>query len=201
MDPALLLILAGSLAFVVAIGWIVRIKTLKLVQPGQVLIVNTLGSDQPEVAFSSARIIPFRQDYHYMDVKPKPVECKLEGLECSDGKRFDLATTFVVRVGASKSDILKVAMAIGYDRASDPVVLVQLFNARFSEALTSAASEMDLAAIQADHQAYRDLVIKRMKPDLFGYQLDDLKIDSVQPHLAPSQEFQTKLQSLGLQNE
>lgn len=187
MDPALLLILAGSLAFAVAIGWIVRIKTLKVVEPGQVLIVNTLGSDQLEVVHTQARIIPWRNSYQSLDLKPQAVECKLAGLECSDGERLDLATTFFVKVGDSDSDILRVVQSIGCARASQPAVLVQLFNTRFSEALSSAASELELAEILADHQAYRDLVIKRMKPDLYGYQLDELKIDSIQPHGALSQ--------------
>ena len=66
-----------------------------------------------------------------------------EGLICRDNIRADIRITFFVRVNKTTEDVIKVAQAIGTERASHEQTLQELFNAKFSEALKTVGKQLD----------------------------------------------------------
>ena len=80
-----------------------------------------------------------------MDISVKTIEISRmgkDGLICRDNIRADIRITFFVRVNKTVEDVIKVAQAIGAERASDQATLQELFNAKFSEALKTVGKHL-----------------------------------------------------------
>ena len=73
--------------------------------------------------------------------------------------------------------MLKVAKAIGVDRASDRSAVNELFNAKFSEALKTVGKQFDFVQLFENRQDFRDRIIEVIGNDLNGYVLEDVAID------------------------
>ncbi len=100
-----------------------------------------------------------------------------DGLICHDNLRADITVAFYLRVNETTEDVLKVAKAIGVDRASDHQAVSTLFSAKFSEALKTVGKQLDLATLFENRQDFRDRIVDVIGKDLNGYALEDVAID------------------------
>lgn len=115
-----------------------------------------------------------------MDISLKTIEINRrssEGLICKDNIRADIVVTFFVRVNKTREDVLKVAQAIGCERASDQETVEELFNAKFSEALKTVGKQMEFEDLYRERNHFRDEIIQVIGDDLNGYVLEDAAID------------------------
>ena len=119
-------------------------KFYQTVAQGQAMIVNTMRAE-PEVSFTGKIVIPILNRKEVMDISLKTIEIDRfgkEGLICKDNIRADIKVKFFVRVNKSVDDVLRVAQAIGCERASHQETLDNLFSAKFSEALKTVGKSM-----------------------------------------------------------
>lgn len=177
-----LIFIAGIVAAVaiVLVGVVVILsKFYRQVDQGTALIVNRRTSE-PEVTFTGATVWPIINRAETMDISVKTIEIDRrakEGLICKDNIRADIKVTFFVRVNKETADVLKVAQAIGCTRASDPRVIAELFNAKFSEALKTVGKQLNFEDLYTKRQHFKDEIIGVIGQDLNGFRLDDCAID------------------------
>ncbi len=151
----------------------------KKVPQGKAMIVSTL-SREPKVTFTGSLVLPVIHLREMMDIDLKTIEIDRrgsDGLICRDNIRADIKVTFFVRVNKTTEDVLKVAQAVGVDRASDQSAVEELFSAKFSEALKTVGKRMDFISLYEERDAFRDDIIKVIGKDLNGYVLEDAAID------------------------
>jgi uncharacterized membrane protein YqiK len=151
----------------------------KKVPQGKAMIVSTL-SKEPKVTFTGSMVLPVIHLREMMDIDLKTIEIdrrSSDGLICRDNIRADIKVTFFVRVNKTTEDVLKVAQAVGVDRASDQGAVEELFAAKFSEALKTVGKRMDFIMLYEERDAFRDDIIKVIGKDLNGYVLEDAAID------------------------
>ena len=161
------------------------------VEQGHAMIVNTLR-ETPEVTFTGRLVIPVLHKKEFMNISLKTIEIDRqgsEGLICKDNIRADIKVAFFVRVNKTKEDVLRVAQAIGCNRASDQSTLEELFNAKFSEALKTVGKRMDFIDLYAERDKFRDDIIRVIGDDLNGYVLEDAAIDYLEQ--TPIEELDT----------
>jgi len=151
----------------------------KKVDQGTALIVNDMSS-QPKVHFTGALIIPVLYRAELMKISLITLQIDRrgkEGLICRDNMRADITVAFYLRVNETQADVLRVAKALGADRASDKHAVDELFNAKFSEALKTVGKKFDFTDLFEKRQEFRDEIIKVIGNDLNGYVLEDVAID------------------------
>ncbi|MCB9753147.1 MAG: hypothetical protein H6713_24590 [Myxococcales bacterium] len=180
MEEYLPLIVLGALIFLIFMGAVYMIfKLYRKVDQGRALIINKISAE-PEVTFTGGLVIPVIHRAEQMDISVKTIEIDRrghEGLICADNIRADIKVTFFVRVNKTKDDVLKVAQAIGCDRASDQRTLEELFNAKFSEALKTVGKRLEFEQLYTRREDFKDQIIEVIGRDLNGYVLDDAAID------------------------
>jgi len=164
---------------VVATGFFtLLLKCYKKVSQGQALIRNGVGGTK--VSFSGKFVIPIMHRVEYMDVSVKRIEIDrraLQGLVCKDNLRADIVVAFFVRVNNTVEDVIKVAQSLGCERASDRQALVELFDAKFSEALKTVGKQFDFVELYTDRVRFREQILDVIGTDLSGYVLEDAAID------------------------
>jgi uncharacterized membrane protein YqiK len=151
----------------------------KKVDQGTALIVNDMSS-QPKVHFTGALIVPvlYRAELMKISLITLQVDRRgKEGLICKDNMRADITVAFYLRVNETQADVLRVAKAIGADRASDKNAVDELFNAKFSEALKTVGKKFEFTDLFEKRQEFRDEIVKVIGNDLNGYVLEDVAID------------------------
>jgi len=149
------------------------------VDQGVALIVNDMSST-PKVHFTGALIVPvlYRAELMRISLITLQVDRRgKEGLICRDNMRADIAVAFYLRVNETQADVLRVAKAIGADRASDKHAVDELFNAKFSEALKTVGKKFQFTELFEKRQEFRDEIIAVIGNDLNGYVLEDVAID------------------------
>ncbi|MEQ4924379.1 hypothetical protein [Proteus hauseri] len=149
------------------------------VPQGTALIVNDMSS-QPKVHFTGALVYPVIYKKEFMRISLLTLEVDRrgkDGLICQDNLRADITVAFYLRVNETTEDVLKVAKAIGVERASDHQAVSALFSAKFSEALKTVGKQFDLAKLFEDRQNFRDRIVDVIGKDLNGYALEDVAID------------------------
>ncbi|WCE03335.1 hypothetical protein [Pseudoxanthomonas sp. JBR18] len=149
------------------------------VDQGVALIVNDMSAT-PKVHFTGALIIPvlYRAEQMQISLITLQVDRRgKEGLICRDNMRADIAVAFYLRVNETQADVLRVAKAIGADRASDKDAVDELFNAKFSEALKTVGKKFDFTELFEKRQEFRDEIVAVIGNDLNGYVLEDVAID------------------------
>ena len=176
----LALLTTGGVIFLVVMGLIaMALKFYVKVEQGTALIVNKM-TEVPDVTFTGQLVVPVIYKKEFMDISLKTIEIDRrgsDGLICKDNIRADIKVAFYVRVNKTKEDVLKVAQAIGCDRASDQQTLEELFVAKFSEALKTVGKQMDFVDLYQERDRFRDEIIKVIGKDLNGYALEDAAID------------------------
>jgi uncharacterized membrane protein YqiK len=149
------------------------------VPQGTALIVNDLSST-PKVHFTGALVYPVIYKKELMKISLITLEVDRrakDGLICRDNMRADITVAFYLRVNETAQDVLKVAKAIGAERASDKAAVNELFNAKFSEALKTVGKQIDFVKLFENRQDFRDRIIEVIGNDLNGYVLEDVAID------------------------
>jgi len=165
----------------------------KKVDQGNAMIVNTTR-EEPDVTFTGRLVIPVIHRKEIMNISLKTIEIDRsgkDGLICMDNIRADIKVAFFVRVNKTKEDVLKVAQAIGCDRASDQGTMEDLFSAKFSEALKTVGKRLDFIDLYQERDRFRDDIIRVIGQDLNGYVLEDAAIDYLE---------QTPVESLDTDN-
>ena len=180
----LILIVLGAFLFFLIIFPFMFIKKIK---PGEAGVRTGFGGIKVQKDWILC--VPILQQLQIMDISMKKlvvVRKGKDGLICQDNIRADIEVVFYVRVNDEKSevdgrtgyhDIKTVATKVGCERASEIELLRQLFEAKFSEALKSAAKLMDFESLYTDRIPFRQVIIDTIAFDLNGYILEDVAID------------------------
>lgn len=167
------LVLLIGIALLLAVG-----RLFRKVPQGKALIVSKMRT--VDVTFTGTVVLPVLHRAEVMDISVKTIEIGRtgnEGLICRDNIRADIRISFFVRVNKTTEDVVKVAQAIGTERASDRETLQDLFNAKFSEALKTVGKQLDFADLYTKRDEFRDRIIAVIGTDLNGYSLEDAAID------------------------
>ncbi|HLA32674.1 MAG TPA: flotillin family protein [Pseudomonas sp.] len=169
-----------GLFFLLIFGFFVLFKAFYIKVPqGTALIVNDMSST-PNVHFTGALVYPVIYLKEFMRISLITLEVDRrakDGLICKDNMRADITVAFYLRVNETQEDVLKVAKAIGVDRASDRGAVNELFNAKFSEALKTVGKQFDFVQLFENRQEFRDRIVEVIGNDLNGYVLEDVAID------------------------
>jgi uncharacterized membrane protein YqiK len=169
-----------GVVFLLLIGFFILFQAFYIKVPqGTALIVNDMSAT-PKVHFTGALVYPVIYKKEFMKISLLTLEVDRrakDGLICKDNLRADITVAFYLRVNETAQDVLKVAKAIGVDRASDRVAVNELFNAKFSEALKTVGKNFDFVSLFEERQAFRDRIIEVIGNDLNGYILEDVAID------------------------
>jgi uncharacterized membrane protein YqiK len=168
-----LAVLAIALALLVMV-----VRCWRKVEQGTALIIT--GGREPTVHFSKAIVLPLIRQSEIMDISVRRIEIFRhgpEGLVCRDNVRADIKVAFFVRVNNNEEDVLKVAQAIGAARASETQKLIELFDAKFSEALKTVGKKFDFVDLYTSREEFKEEILKIIGRDLNGYVLDDAAID------------------------
>ncbi|MBU2669593.1 flotillin family protein [Actinoplanes bogorensis] len=169
----------AAVVLLVAIGVLFFVSRMfRKVEQGKALIVSKVR--RVDVTFTGAVVLPVLHKAEMMDISVKTIEITRtghEGLICKDNIRADIRITFFVRVNKTTEDVIKVAQAIGTDRASNESTLQELFSAKFSEALKTVGKQLDFVDLYTRRNDFRDQIIEVIGTDLNGYSLEDAAID------------------------
>lgn len=181
MMSLLLPVLIGiGVVIILIFGFFALFKAFYIKVPqGTALIVNDMSS-RPKVHFTGALVYPVIYKKEFMKISLLTLEVDRrgkDGLICKDNLRADITVAFYLRVNETTEDVLKVAKAIGVERASDHQAVSVLFNAKFSEALKTVGKQFELSKLFEDRQNFRDRIIDTIGKDLNGYALEDVAID------------------------
>ncbi|MFC9819729.1 flotillin family protein [Streptomyces erythrochromogenes] len=172
----------GTLVVVVLViavaALLVVTRLFRKVEQGKALIVSKMR--KVDVTFTGQVVLPVLHKAEVMDISVKTIEISRtgrDGLICKDNIRADIRISFFVRVNKTVEDVIKVAQAIGTQRASDKATLQELFNAKFSEALKTVGKQLDFTDLYTMRNELRDRIIHIIGTDLNGYSLEDAAID------------------------
>ena len=139
-------------------------------------------------------VIPIIHRAERMDLSVKRIEVSRRGeggLICKDNIRADIEVAFFVRVNSEGDAITSVAQALGCRRASEQQALIELFDAKFSEALKTVGKQFDFVEMYTERDKFKMEILNVIGTDLNGYVLDDCAIDFLE---------QTPLEKLNPQN-
>jgi uncharacterized membrane protein YqiK len=167
------------------------IRCYRKVEQGQALVRT--GQGGAKVAFSGMLVFPVIHKAEYINISVHRIEIDrrgLAGLICKDNLRADITVAFFVRINKTENDVLKVAQSVGCKRASDREAIVQLFDAKFSEALKTVGRRFDFVELYNSREEFRNEIIKIIGTDLNGFVLEDVAIDYLEQtsleHLNPN---------------
>ncbi|MFI6522201.1 SPFH domain-containing protein [Spirillospora sp. NPDC050679] len=182
-----------AVGLLVALGLVLVVTRLfRKVEQGKALIISKTRT--VDVTFTGAVVLPVLHKAEVMDISVKTIEIGRtgrDGLICRDNIRADIRITFFVRVNKTVEDVIKVAQAIGAERASNQETLQELFAAKFSEALKTVGKHLDFEDLYTRRDEFRDHIVQVIGTDLNGYSLEDAAIDHLE---------QTPLSSLDRDN-
>jgi uncharacterized membrane protein YqiK len=173
-----LVVLVAVIVVVLVLATITLSRLFKKCEQGKALIVSKMR--KVDVTFTGTVVLPVLHRCETMDISVKTIEIRRagnEGLICRDNIRADIRITFFVRVNKTVEDVIKVAQAIGTERASHEATLQELFNAKFSEALKTVGKQLDFVDLYTHRDEFRDRIVQVIGTDLNGYSLEDAAID------------------------
>lgn len=174
-----LLGIGAAILILIAIGGLFSILTCyRKVEQGRALVRNGIGGTR--VSFSGTVVFPIIHKAEYMDISVKRVEIDRQGkngLICMDNMRADIKVAFFVRVNQTAEDVLKVAQSIGCDRASSQEAIVELFDAKFSEALKTVGRQFNFVDLYNSRDKLKEGILATIGTDLNGFVLEDVAID------------------------
>lgn len=171
--------IAGTVLLLILIGGLLSILTcFRKVEQGRTIIRNGLRGTK--VSFSGLTVFPIIDKAEYMDISVKRVEIYRHGqngLICMDNMRADIKVAFFVRVNQTTDDVLKVAQAVGCARASSLEAIVDLFDAKFSEALKTVGRQFQFVDLYNSRDKLKEGILRSIGTDLNGFVLEDVAID------------------------
>ncbi len=157
---------------------VVGLRFYHKVHQGQAFVRTGVGGTR--VSFGGTLAFPVVHRLEVMDISVKRIEVfrhGAEGLICKDNMRADIKVAFFVRVNKEPEDVLKVALQLGCVRASQESALLELFDAKFSEALKTVGKQFDFVELYHEREKFRDEILKQIGEDLNGYKLENAHID------------------------
>lgn len=157
-------------------------------------VVRSGMSGMQAVSGGAIWVLPIIHRAEKMDISVKRIEIMRRGeagLICRDNIRADIEVAFFVRVNNTRDDIMQVAQSLGCKRASARESLVELFDAKFSEALKTVGKKFDFVELYNERDKFKLEILNTIGTDLNGYVLDDCAIDFLE---------QTPLELLKLDN-
>lgn len=173
----------GIVLFILLFGFAAILKAFyHKVAQGTALIVNDTSAT-PKVHFTGALVWPIIHKKELMNISLITLDVDRrgrDGLICKDNLRADITVAFYLRVNETPQDVLRVAKAIGADRASDKEAVDQLFSAKFSEALKTVGKQIDFIQLFENRLEFREKIIQVIGDDLNGYVLEDVAIDYIE---------------------
>ncbi|GES33615.1 flotillin family protein [Streptomyces angustmyceticus] len=156
-------------------------RLFRKVEQGKALIVSKMR--KVDVTFTGQVVLPVLHKAEVMDISVKAIEITRtgrDGLICRDNIRADIRISFFVRVNKTVEDVIKVAQAVGTQRASDQTTMQELFHAKFSEALKTVGKQLDFTDLYTKREELRYRIIEVIGVDLNGYHLEDAAIDHLE---------------------
>ena len=178
MDLILIVVIGIVVFFVLAMAMAFS-KWYKKVPQGKALIRT--GKGGVTVSFDRGLMVyPVLHRMEVMDISIKSFTISRtgkEGLICKDNIRADIRVNFFIRVNNTPDAVKKVANAIGVQRASDESLLVELFEARFSEALKTVGKSFDFVELYDQRERFKEEMLAISNKDLGGYSLENAAID------------------------
>jgi uncharacterized membrane protein YqiK len=168
-------------------------KFYRKVGPEEAIVISGKGGLRA-ASGEGTWVIPVLHRAEQMDLSVKRIEIHRKGesgLICKDNIRADIEVAFFVRVNNTKEAILQVAQSLGCRRASDRDALIELFDAKFSEALKTVGKHFELVELFTERDKFKEQILKVLGTDLNGYVLDDCAIDYLE---------QTPVEKLNLNN-
>ncbi|MEZ6056151.1 MAG: SPFH domain-containing protein [Planctomycetaceae bacterium] len=173
-------VVAGFFVFLAVTGALIILSRFyRKVGPEEALVRTGIGGMQV-TSGGGIVVIPIMHRAELMDLSVKRIEIARRGesgLICKDNVRADIEVAFFVRVNNQKEDILQVAQSLGCRRASDHRSLVELFDAKFSEALKTVGKRFDFVELYEERDKFKAEILNALGTDLNGYILDDCAID------------------------
>ena len=170
---------AGTILVLILIGGLLSILTcFRKVEQGRTIIRNGLRGTK--VSFSGLTVFPIIDKAEYMDISVKRVEIYRHGqngLICMDNMRADIKVAFFVRVNQTSDDVLKVAQSVGCVRASSLESIIDLFDAKFSEALKTVGRQFQFVDLYNSRDKLKEGILQSIGTDLNGFVLEDVAID------------------------
>jgi uncharacterized membrane protein YqiK len=189
-----------AVVVLIALGVLLFLSRMfRKVEQGKALIVSKVR--RVDVTFTGAVVLPVLHKAEIMDISVKTIEIARtgrEGLICRDNIRADIRITFFVRVNKTVEDVIKVAQAIGTNRASSELTLQELFSAKFSEALKTVGKQLDFVDLYTKRNEFRDRIIEVIGTDLNGYSLEDAAIDFLEQTLLSALDPKNILDAQGI---
>jgi flotillin len=143
-------------------------------------LVKTGWGGLKVITGSGMMVVPVAHRIEFMDLSVKRIEIKRQGssgLICRDNVRADIEVAFFVRVNNETESIKEVAQALGCARASEKAALIELFDAKFSEALKTVGKKFDFVELYNERDKFKSEIIGVIGRDLNGYVLEDAAID------------------------
>ncbi|MBX3437123.1 MAG: flotillin family protein [Planctomycetaceae bacterium] len=177
LEPA---IIATGVVVLFLVGFLVMLsRFFRKVGPEEALVRTGFGG--MKVATGSGMwVIPVAHRVELMDLSVKRIEIQRRGtagLICQDNIRADIEVAFFVRVNNQAESIKEVAQALGCKRASERQALIELFDAKFSEALKTVGKRFDFVELYNERDQFKSEILKVIGKDLNGYVLEDCAID------------------------
>lgn len=154
------------------------IKAYKKVPQGKALVITGMGG--LKVSFNGRLVFPIIHRMEVMDISVKNFTVSRtgkEGLVCQDNLRADIKVVFFIRVEPKEDSVKHVARTIGVERASDKELLVQLFDAKFSEALKTVGKGFDFVDLYDKRDDFKQKMVGIINKELNGYSLESVAID------------------------
>lgn len=190
----LFIILGVSLVVLVFLIAVFIARLYRKASQGQALVRTGVGGTR--VSFNGMLVFPVFHRLEVMDISLKSFTLERlgkDGLICKDNMRADIKVTFFIRVNPQPGDVQNVAQSIGTARASDRDLLMELFDAKFSEALKTVGKNFDFVALYSDRDGFKHAMLELIEKEgeLNGYSLESAAIDYLE---------QTKLDYLDPEN-
>ncbi|MCH2157011.1 MAG: hypothetical protein MK080_13565 [Opitutales bacterium] len=179
LDQMLWILIGIGVLFLVGIIALV-VNSYRKVEQGKAFIQNSALRNEPKVSFTGMMNFPVIHKLEEIDIDLKIIEITrkgADGLICKDNLRADISVRFFMRVNKTEEDVKTVAQSVGCVRASDPVALAELFDAKFSEALKTVGKHFEFVELYTSRETFKDEIIKTIGTDLNGFVLDDAAID------------------------
>lgn len=187
--------------FLAVLGVLALVKAFYVkVNQGEALIINDMSAT-PKVRFTGGMVLPVIHKKEIMKISVITLEIDRrakDGLICKDNLRADITVAFYLRVNETPEDVLKVAKAVGVERASSKEAVNELFNAKFSEALKTVGKKMEFLELFENRIQFRDQIIEVIGEDLNGYVLEDVAIDYLEQTPKSSLDSNNILDSEGI---
>jgi uncharacterized membrane protein YqiK len=179
MAPSLLLAVVGGLVLLLllVVAALLAKRCYVAVPSGFALIVTRPSG--AVVTYSGALVLPGIQKAELMDLRTHVLERRRlseSPVVTKDRVPLVARVSYHLRVHKEPSDVLKVAQALGVERANDPAYLDRHFGPKIEAALEYVASTLDGDEMLTKRGLVIDEMARWIGADLGGFVLDDLTV-------------------------